>query len=240
MIDLHSHIMYGVDDGVRTIEGSLILLRKASLNGITDIVLTPHYIKDTDYDIDNLEKKRRLEILKEELRKTKIDINLYLGNEVYIDDDITSLIENGNIATINNSRYVLMELPLNQEFPFLEEVLNKLKKRNLRPIIAHPERYVIYYNDYDFFDNLIKSGCLFQCNIGSLYGDYGRNSKKMLIGLLKRDMVHFFGSDVHHASSNIYERDIEKDLYKVVKDFDKVDKLLKGNALKVLKNQEVK
>jgi len=240
MIDLHSHIMYGVDDGVRTIEGSLILLRKASLNGITDIVLTPHYIKDTDYDIDNLEKKRRLEILKEELRKTKIDINLYLGNEVYIDDDITSLIENGNIATINNSRYVLMELPLNQEFPFLEEVLNKLKKRNLRPIIAHPERYVIYYNDYDFFDNLIKSGCLFQCNIGSLYGDYGRNSKKMLIGLLKRDMVHFFGSDVHHASSNIYERDIEKDLYKVVKDFDKVDKLLKGNALKELKNQEVK
>jgi len=240
MIDLHSHIMYGVDDGVRTIEGSLILLRKASLNGITDIVLTPHYIKDTDYDIDNLEKKRRLEILKEELRKTKIDINIYLGNEVYIDDDITSLIENGNIATINNSRYVLMELPLNQEFPFLEEVLNKLKKRNLRPIIAHPERYVIYYNDYDFFDNLIKSGCLFQCNIGSLYGDYGRNSKKMLIGLLKRDMVHFFGSDVHHASSNIYERDIEKDLYKVVKDFDKVDKLLKGNALKVLKNQEVK
>lgn len=240
MIDLHSHIMYGVDDGVRTIEGSLILLRKASLNGITDIVLTPHYIKDTDYDIDNLEKKRRLEILKEELRKTKIDINLYLGNEVYIDDDITSLIENGNIATINNSRYVLMELPLNQEFPFLEEVLNKLKKRNLRPIIAHPERYVNYYNDYDFFDNLIKSGCLFQCNIGSLYGDYGRNSKKMLIGLLKRDMVHFFGSDVHHASSNIYERDIEKDLYKVVKDFNKVDKLLKGNALKVLKNQEVR
>mgnify|MGYP003464715350 CR=1 FL=1 len=62
----------------------------------------------------------------------------------------------------------------------------------------------------------------------------------MLIGLLKRDMVHFFGSDVHHASSNIYERDIEKDLYKVIKDFNKVDKLLKGNALKVLKNQEVK
>lgn len=240
MIDLHSHIMYDVDDGVRTIEGSLIILKKAFLNGVTDIVLTPHFVKDTNYNVDNLEKNKKINILKKELKKSKININIYLGNEVYIDEDVVDLIQCGFVSTINNSKYVLMELPLNVSFPFLEEVLAKLKKANLTPIIAHPERYINYYNDYDFFDNLIKSGCLFQCNIGSLYGEYGKHSKKMLRGMLKRNMVHFLGSDIHHIKSNIYEKNIEKDLYKIIKDFDKVEDLLRKNALKVLKNQKVR
>jgi len=239
MKDLHSHILYDIDDGARSLEESLEILKKAFNNGVTDIVLTPHYIKDSMYDVNNQEKIKKLKKLQEELKRNKIDINLYLGNEVYVDDEIVELIENDYIKTINDSRYVLIELPLNSKYSMLEEVLFKLKKKNLVPIIAHPERYICYYNDYDFFDNLIKSGCLFQCNIGSLYGYYGTKSKRMLKGFLKRRMVHFFGSDIHHAASDIYEKDIRKTLFKILKDEEKVDRLLNKNIELVLKNKEL-
>ena len=240
MKDLHSHILYDIDDGSRNLDDSLKIIKKAFDNGVRDIILTPHYIKDSLYNANNKEKMKKLKKLKKELRENKIDINLYLGNEVYIDEDIVELVEKCEISTINNSRYILIEFPLNSKFLMLEEVLFKLKKNNLVPIIAHPERYRCYYNDYDFFDNLIKSGCLFQCNIGSLYGDYGLKSKKMIRGFLKRNMVHFLGSDIHHVESRVYERDVYKTLFKILKDEERIFKILEENVSKVLKNQEVR
>lgn len=238
MKDLHSHILYGIDDGSKSIDESLEILRKASIQGVTDIVLTPHYIKDSKFNTNNKEKKKILKELQTEIKKRNIDINLYLGNEVYIDEDITTLLKK-DISTINNSKYILIELPLNSKSLILDEVLYELNKENLIPIIAHPERYLSYYKDYDFFDNLLKKGCLFQANIGSLYGVYGRKSKKMIKALLKRNMIHFFGSDIHHQSSDIYEKNIKKDLLKIVKDINIVENLLINNTDKVLNNQDI-
>lgn len=238
MKDLHSHILYGIDDGSKNLEESLTILKKASQAGVTDIVLTPHYIKASIYNSNNKEKNKLLKKLQQELKKNKININLYLGNEVYIDEDIISLLKT-DISTINKSKYILIELPLNSKSLILDEVLYELTKENLIPIIAHPERYLYYYKDYDFFDNLQKKGCLFQANIGSLYGYYGRKTKKMLKGLLKRNMIHFFGSDIHHGSSNIYEKNIQKDLLKIVKDKKKVEELLESNTDKVLNNKNI-
>lgn len=239
MKDLHSHILYGIDDGSKSLDESLAILKKASIQGVTDIVLTPHYIKDSKFNTNNKDKKKILKELQTELKKRNIDINLYLGNEVYIDEDITTLLKK-DISTINNSKYILIELPLNSKSLILDEVLYELNKENLIPIIAHPERYIRYYKDYDFFDKLLKKGCLFQANIGSLYGVYGRKSKKMIKALLKRNMIHFFGSDIHHEHSNFYEKNIEKDLLKVVKDVNLVEDLLINNTDKVLKNQDIK
>lgn len=238
MKDLHSHIIYDIDDGSKNLNESLEILKQASLNGVTDIVLTPHYIKDSKYNANNLEKNKKLNILQEELKKNNININLYLGNEVYIDEDIKHLLKK-DISTINNSRYILIELPLNSKSLILDEVLYGLVKEKLIPIIAHPERYKAYYKNYDFFDNLIKKGCLFQANIGSLYGDYGRKSKKMLKQLLKRNMIHFMGSDIHSSNSNIYKKNIEKDLLKIVKDKDIVEDILTNNTDKVINNKDI-
>ena len=238
MKDIHTHILYDIDDGAKTLEESLDILKKASLNGVTDIVLTPHYIKDSKYSANNNEKEEKLNILKQELKKNNIDINLYLGNEVYIDEDINTLLKK-DISTINNSRYILIELPLNSKPLFLDEVLYGIVKEGLIPIIAHPERYKAYYKNYDFFDNLIKKGCLFQSNIGSLYGDYGRKSKKMFKELLKRNMIHFIGSDIHTKNSKTYEKNIEKDLFKIVKDKEKVENLLINNTDKVINNKDI-
>lgn len=238
MKDLHTHILYGIDDGSKSLDESLEILEKASIHGVTDIVLTPHYIKDSKFNADNKDKKKILKELTTEIKKRNININLYLGNEVYVDEGITSLLKS-DISTINNSKYILIELPLNSKSLVLDEVLYELNEKNLVPIVAHPERYLSYYKDYDFFDNLLKKGCLFQANIGSLYGCYGRKSKKMIKELLKRNMIHFFGSDVHHKSSDIYEKNIEKDLFKIVKDMNIVDNLLNNNTEKVLNNEDI-
>ena len=237
MKDLHTHILYDIDDGSKSLEESLKILINASLNGITDIVLTPHYIKDTKYNANNRKKKKLFKELQKWVEVSNININLYLGNEVYITEDITNL--DNEILTINNSRYILIELPLNTKYPLIEEVLYKLKKKGLIPIIAHPERYTAYDKEDNFFNNLISMGCLLQGNIGSIYGDYGRKSKNMIMYMLKNDMIHFLASDIHSANNKIYSKNIEKDLLKIVKDKEKVDKLLKTNIERVLKNTNI-
>ena len=233
MIDTHSHILYGIDDGAKTIEESLNILKKASINGIKDIVLTPHYIPNSKYNCSNQDKQKILNNLKEELRKNNIDINLYLGNEVYLDLDISNLL-NTDISTINGSKYMLMELPMNRKADILDDVLYDLNELNITPIIAHPERYTAYYKDYKFFQDLIDRGCLLQGNIGSIYNNYGLKAKRMLKGLLKKRMISIIGSDIHHESSDIYEKDIYKDLLKITKDKSYTEDILINNARIIL------
>ena len=111
MIDLHSHILYGIDDGSKSLETSLEILSIAYTGGVTDIVVTPHYIKDSKYQANNTKKLELLNNLKQELKIRNININLYLGNEVYITEGIPELIKT-DISTINNSKYLLMEFPM--------------------------------------------------------------------------------------------------------------------------------
>ena len=229
MIDIHSHILYGIDDGAKTIEESLNILKKAYSSVVTDIVLTPHFIINSKYNCNNQDKLILLNNIKKEMSKSDININLYLGNEVYIDEGISNLV-NSDISTINNSRYMLIELPMNRKSTILEDVLYELDNNNIIPVIAHPERYIEYYKDYDFFYDLIDRGCLLQANIGSIYGKYGFKVKRMVKGLLKRRMITFLGSDIHHDSSDIYNKNIYKDLLKLLKDKDYVEDILINNA----------
>lgn len=237
MKDLHTHILYDIDDGSNSLEESLEILKQASLNGVTDIVLTPHYVKGSKYSADNAQKKKLFNELKKWVDISSININIYLGNEVYITEDSLSLSK--EISTINNSRYILIELPLNTKYNLIFESLNKLKKKKLIPIIAHPERYMAYYEDYDFFNNLRKIGCLLQGNIGSIYGNYGKKSKKMIIYMLENNMLDFLSSDIHHSNNIIYDKDIKRDIFKIVKDKEVVEKLLNTNVEKVLNDIDI-
>lgn len=238
MIDFHSHILNGIDDGSKTLEESIKILKEEVEFGVTDVVLTPHYIKDSKYNANNKKKEELFKKLKREVKKEKININLYLGNEIYIDEGIPKLLSN-KIKTINNTKYVLVELPLNHECLMLDEVLNELTCNNLKPIIAHPERYTCYQGNYAFFANLIENGCILQGNIGSLDGKYGKNAKKMLKNLLKRDMITVIGTDVHHSDSSILKINVEKCLNKIVKNKEKVANLMFNNAEKILNSEKL-
>lgn len=236
MVDLHSHILYGIDDGSKTLEESLEILNNAYTGGVTDIVVTPHFIKDSKYKANNKKKRELLDSLVKELKKNHIPLHLYLGNEVFIDEGLSKLLDK-DIATIHGSKYLLIELPMGRKYSLIEEVLDELDEVGIIPIIAHPERYLSYYKDYDFFYWLKNRGCYFQSNIGSLFGEYGRKSKKMMKELLKRDLIDFIGSDIHHPYQKFYHYDIKKKLLKIIKDEDRVNDLLEGNAKRILKGE---
>ena len=239
MKDLHSHILMNIDDGSKDLKSSLAILKKAQEENVTDIILTPHYIKNSNYAANNRKKLELLEILKEEARKNEININLYLGNEVYIDNGILSLIEQGEIATLNQSRYILIELPFMNKLQNLKEIIFELIRHNYIPIIAHPERYQYVQDNPLELQEYLYMGVLFQGNCKSLLGSYGKTAKKTLKILLKNNMIHFLASDIHKKEDNYNLEKVNKKLLKIVKDKQTVLNLLDRNFDKVIHDEEI-
>lgn len=235
MKDIHSHILYGIDDGSRNIEESIQLLDYLYRHGVTDIILTPHYIENSKYNCNN---QKKIEILHELQQKYK-KINLYLGNEVYITENILELLKNEEIMTLNHSRYLLIELPMNSEIKNLDSIIFDLVRNNIIPIIAHPERYRYVQKNIHYFDEFRNMGVLLQGNYESLFNHYGTSAKKTLKKLLKEDMVTFLGSDMHRIGYMSHIELLEKKLARIVKDPKKRSELLEGNVEKVIHNEDI-
>lgn len=234
MIDIHSHILYGIDDGSSSKEESIELLKKQQELGVTGIILTPHYIENTKYSADIAKKKK---LIKELERET--EINLYIGNEVYFSDKTIELFKSGKISTLNNSRYLLIELPMNNKIKDLDELLFDLMLNNVIPVIAHPERYSYVQDNIKYLDQLKEMGVLFQSNYGSLIGKYGKRCEKTVKKLLKKKYITFMGTDIHHINHSIDLEKARKVLKKVVKKEDIIDDLVKNNIQKVIDNQDI-
>ena len=198
MIDIHNHLLFGVDDGSKSLEESIDVLKDMEKCGYKDIILTPHYIDGSRYSNEKDNNLERLEILKQELKDRNININLYLGNEIYIDDDILDLLKENKLSTLNNSKFLLIELPMSGEYMGYQELFKDLINNGYRVILAHPERYLSFQDDYDLIYELKDMGVLFQCNIDSLNGKYGPYAKEMLIQLLTDGKVSFLATDIHH------------------------------------------
>lgn len=208
MKDIHSHILYDIDDGSRTLDESIEIIKQAVDNGYTDLILTPHYRFSQNYIANNEEKKNLLNILNEEVKKLGIDINIYLGNEITLDEDFMFYLNTDQISTLNNSKYLLIELPFNDYFDDLDNILDEIISMGYRVIIAHPERYR-YFKNTKYFEKLIKKGVLFQGNISSLYGKYGDISKNILVEMLNKHMIHFMASDVHTSNQTSFLKSLE-------------------------------
>ena len=237
MKDIHCHILYGIDDGSKTIEESLNILRNAQNNGITDIVLTPHYIKNSSYNCNNKDKIKLFKILQEETIKNNININLYLGNEIMIDEDIISLINKKEVSTINDTRYILVEFPMHNYNSNIENILFELVRNNYIPIIAHPERYTFIQNDISKVDRFIELGCILQGNYQSLFNRYGKKANKTLKELLKENKIMLLASDIHHDSTDYRIEKTKKKLKRVIKSKEKIEDLLINNFDKIINNK---
>lgn len=220
MTDVHSHILFDVDDGSKSIEESISLLKKLSDIGFKNVILTPHYIKGSEYSSQNKEKLTKLKELRSEIEKQNIDINIYLGNEVFINNEICNLIKEKHIYTLNNSRYILVELPFHNQINNLEDIIYELKVKGLIPIIAHPERYTYFQNNYKEVDRLRDEGFLFQGNYASILGYYGKESQKLLKYMLKKQYIDYLGTDIHReAKTYVIDnfKKIEKKITKITK-----------------------
>ena len=204
-IDIHSHILYGIDDGSRSLEESINIIKNMKNIGFNDIVITPHYIEGTSYNCNNFGKKILFNYLKEKVSEAGIDINLYLGNEIFVFDKIKEFLENGEIFALNDSKYLLIETPMQQEVANLDEYLFKLISHGYKVILAHPERYSYFQDDPSKIKKYIDMGVLFQSNYASITGRYGNHAMKTLKYFLKNNYITFLASDVHHENSTFYD-----------------------------------
>lgn len=236
MIDIHSHILCGIDDGSKTIDESISLLEEAKKYGFTDIILTPHYMENC-YTSSCSQVNEKLNEVKD--KSKKIGINLYQGNEIYVTENIVKLINKKECISLNKSKYVLFELPM-RDFPInLDTIIYLLLENNFIPIIAHPERYKYVQENPNILIDYIEKGVLFQSNFGSVAGIYGNEVKKTIKKLLTHDMVHFLSSDVHKENT-IYKLipEIINNLNKSIGE-EKVKELTTTNPLAIIKKETI-
>lgn len=196
MIDIHSHILPNVDDGAKDIEESLAMARIYLDNKINKVIATPHYIDG----FENCSKDKNiiaLEKLKEALYKEGLNLDVYIGNEIYTSMDIVTLLDEERVATLNNSRYVLIEFPMFDIPIFIENIIYELLLKGYVPIIAHPERNKNIIENPNILYNLINKGAMAQLNLPSLEGKYGEKIKTTAEVLLEHNMIHFVGTDAH-------------------------------------------
>lgn len=236
MKDLHSHILNGIDDGSKTLEDSLNILKKLSSFGTTDIFLTPHYIEQSEYSCNNKSKKEIFDILQQEVKRRNININLYLGNEIYLTENIHKLVIKKEIHTLNNSRYILVEFPMTYLPINTINIIEELVHIGYKVIIAHPERYSYVKKDIHILDELLEMGVLLQGNYASLFNKYGNEAKKTLKKLLKLNLISFLGSDTHRNVSNIDEKLLRKTLKKYISK-EKIDEILDKNYDEIINNR---
>ena len=233
MIDIHSHILPGIDDGAKNINDTIAIIRELAEQGVTDVIATPHYITETTFVSPRKVNLQLLEEVRQAVAKAGLNINVYLGNEVYISDNMPELVKKRLISTLADSRYILVELPLDMEFPNYEDFLLELNNRGLKVILAHPERYAIVKKDFNVARELFEAGILLQCNTGSILGQYGKDAKKTIIELAKRKMIFAFGSDIHRCRGRQEILMAQKKLKKYFNDRE-MQNVFVGNPKKIL------
>ena len=237
MIDIHSHIIPNVDDGARSVEETFNILKEAQEAGFTDVILTSHFLLNY-YETNAQELIFWKEKLQEVLKKQGTKINLHSGMEIYITNQMEELLENKKILTLANSRYILIELPLATNVKYFDYVVYYLEAKGIKPIIAHPERYKCVQKDPDIVEEYIEKGCLIQCNYGSIVNLYGREAEKTIKTLLKKNQVHFLGSDVHRENGTyLIILDAIKKIRKIIGE-NKINELTTINPKKILQNEE--
>ncbi len=227
MFDIHTHVLPLVDDGSRSVETSLDMLRFMEKNGVTDVVLTPHY--NLKYDKVVGEIKTVYDGFSKRVRDAGINVNLYLGQEILCTEDLISLLENKDVLTIANGKYVLIEIPYSEELD-VEEIVYDVVASGFIPIIAHVERHgYISYEDVIAMKSL---GAIIQVNATSVLGDSPKYAVKRAKKLLKARLVDIVASDTHeHRLPNL------KNAYdKVKKKYgeDYANALFTENAKKIL------
>ena len=200
MIDFHSHIIPNIDDGSRSVEETFNLLKEAQEVGFEGIVLTSHYIEGY-YETDAPERDIWVKAISDNLKTKGIKTNLYLGNEIYMSDNIIELLEDGKATTMNDTSYVLFELPMNAEPMNLYDMVYEMQQYKIVPILAHPERYSFVQTDPELIYDLIDKGVLMQANYGSIIGQYGKKAQMIVQKFLENNMIHMLGTDVHRQNT---------------------------------------
>ena len=238
MIDLHCHILPGVDDGAKDLVEALEMARIAEADGITTIISTSHYVEGSEFVMGQT-LRDRVASFNERLHQENIGIKVVLGNEAFISPSLVKDVKDKKVFTMNESRYLLIELPMHDIPMYTEDVLYQLMLEGIIPIIAHPERYVKVIEDPMLLYHLIQKGVLVQINAGSLTGRFGTKVKETCEILLRHNMVHFIGSDGHSPRKRRPEiKEAAKTARQILGE-ERAMKIIHDNPLKIINHKEI-
>jgi protein-tyrosine phosphatase len=196
-VDIHSHLLPGIDDGAKDLEDSISLIQKMASYGIKNFITTPHILGDIYPNTPEIIKNKLQEVRAELLKRNMTDITIDAAAEYMLDEQFSAIIENGEILTLKDN-FVLVEMSYFSPPINLYDILFQLQLKGYKPVLAHPERYNSYHNNFEQYHKLKTAGCLFQLNLLSLTEQYGKGVQKTAEKLLKENMYDFVGTDTHH------------------------------------------
>lgn len=240
MIDIHAHILPGLDDGAENLRETLEMACIAVENGIDVMIATPHCnIPDVYENYFDEKLIKTFQSVQAVLEEEEIPLQLLLGMEVYATPDMKQLLAEKKLLPLNNSRYLLVEFPFEGELEFLEETLQTVLDAGLRPIIAHAERYECIQADVYALDKWKERGVLIQVNKASLVGKFGKRSYETAHIMMRRRMVDVIASDCHRP---YHRTPVMMDVYMALeKQYPRsyLELLFHDNPEKICRDQEV-
>lgn len=237
-IDIHSHILPGVDDGSDSLETSMRMLKCAAADGILKIILTPHN-KPGHRHMHFSKMPAKVEELCNMMREEDINIELHMGNELYYRNGLLDELENGTAKTLAASNYVLVEFNPMEDYDYIRNGIYSLLMGGYYPILAHAERYQNVCAKKYRINDLIEMGCYIQVNAGSVMGKFGQKTKRIVKNMLKRQIIHFIATDAHDLGKRAPSLSKCADYVSKKYGEDYSEKLFYENPLYVIEDREI-
>lgn len=238
MIDLHNHILPGVDDGATDVDESIAIARQFASEGVVTVVATPHLDPLRGKGISALDVLQRVDALQSSLEQAGIDLRVLPGNELFLTPEAPELLVDGQASSLGASRSVLVEVNFDQRPLYLEDTLYRLQLAGYRPVLAHPERYGFIQRDVKMAAALVDKDVLLQVTAPSLLGVYGQKIRQVAEELLHRGLCVLASSDRHHPGSDRSLARLHERLTVLGGD-DLADLLLRENPRRILADDDV-
>ncbi|MFD1926926.1 tyrosine-protein phosphatase [Sporosarcina siberiensis] len=200
MIDIHSHFLFDVDDGAKSIEETLRILNHAEKEGIKEIIATPHAF-GSRYHVTREIVMKKIGDLTKLLQEENVQITVHFGQEIRLHEKIIQNLKTGEAMTLANSRYVLLELPSDSVPAYTTRIIQLIIADGKVPIIAHPERNRGIAENPERLEKLVRHGATAQVTGGSLSGHFGKDVQKLALRLIEANLIHTYGSDVHNLET---------------------------------------
>lgn len=203
MVDIHCHLLPAVDDGPETVEQAIEMAKRATSEGVTAIVVTPHAFHP-QFETDELDVQNAVTKLQNVLRREGVELDLYVGQEIRVFGDLVQALEQSGALSLAGSRYVLVEFPSDSVPAYAEQLFFGLQTEGYTPVIAHPERNKEFATNPKRLMDFVSSGALSQITTGSLTGEFGKNVQELALVFLRNGLSHLLASDAHSTGRRTF------------------------------------